>query len=243
MAEQITTSLEVKTLSKREFEGYGSIAGNVDYGNDIVMPGAFKATLADHESKGTLPLMFWMHNPERIPGKWLEMREDSKGLYVKGVLADTELGNEIHTLLGMKAVSGLSIGYQTLDRDYDSDGNRLLKQVSLHETSIVSLPMNPKAQIVHTKSRLSRNGEYVPDSQELAEIKNDIEKFLMKKGFGRRAAIAGVSGFFNGFADATSEGHGDRKTVETGLSSFQETLLKQDLDKALREVFPCQMKS
>ncbi len=238
MTQQITTNLEIKTLRKREFEGYGSIAGNVDLGGDIVMPGAFKRTLAHHESKGTLPLMFWMHNPEKIPGKWLEMSEDDNGLYVKGVLADTELGNEIHTLLGMKAVSGLSIGYQTVDRDYDNEGNRLLKEVSLHETSIVSLPMNPKAQIAYAKSRLSRNGEYVPSGEELAELKRDCERFLKNKGFGRRAAIAGVRSFFEGFTDATFEDRkDDQQMVETGLSKFQEELLLQDLNKAYKEIF------
>lgn len=105
----LTTTLEVKALNKREFEGYGSVFGNKDWGNDVVMPGAFSKTLSEHKGDGTLPMMFWMHDPSRIPGKWLTMEEDERGLYVKGTLAPTDLGNEIHTLLGMKAVSGLSI--------------------------------------------------------------------------------------------------------------------------------------
>src|SRR5262245_26345257 len=121
--------LEIKSLSKREFEGHGSTFGNVDLGDDIVMPGAFKRSLAEHQKAGALPQMFWMHRPDQVPGKWLEMEEDGKGLRVKGVLAETPLGEEMHTLLQMKAVRGLSIGFRTKDQDFDKDGHRLLKEI------------------------------------------------------------------------------------------------------------------
>lgn len=202
MNNHLTMPLEIKALSKREFEGYGSVFGNKDYGGDVVMPGAFKRTLSEHKNNETLPMMFWMHDPSRIPGKWLEMQEDSGGLYVKGVLADTDLGNEIHTLLGMKAVGGLSIGYITRDQDFDNDGVRLIKDADLLETSIVSLPMNPKAQIVHAKSRLSARGEYVPDTDELASLKRDCEHFLKSKGFSNNLAKMYTGNLFKDHASA-----------------------------------------
>ena len=257
MTERLTTRLEIKTLGKREFEGYGSIFGNVDYGNDAVMPGAFKRTLAEHKADGTLPMMFWMHDPSRIPGKWLEMEEDSKGLYVKGVLADTDLGNEIHTLLGMKAVSGMSIGYMTRDRDYTDEGVRQLKDIELFETSIVSIPMNPKAQIVHAKSRLSERGEYVPDEDELALLKRDCEHFLRCKGFSRKLATVYVSNLFRDSAgdpmQPARETREDEEVIEivekdytsvtpdeievnAGLASFQEKLLMLDLERRLAKL-------
>lgn len=164
----LAVGLEIKALSKREFEGYGSVFSNKDLGGDIVMPGAFKRTLAKHKSDNRLPVMFWMHDPASVPGKWLEMREDDKGLYVKGTLADTPLGNEIHALLDMKAINGLSIGYTTKDDDYNSDGTRLLKDVDLWETSIVSLPMNPKAQIMDAKVRMRQK-------ELLAEVYAELE--------------------------------------------------------------------
>ncbi len=170
MKQKLTIPLQIKALSDREFEGHGSMFGNVDLGGDVVMPGAFKRTLAKHRKDGSLPQMFWMHDPSRVPGKWLSMSEDDDGLVVKGVLADTPLGDEIHTLLGMDAVRGLSIGYQTTEQDYDKDGNRLLKEVDLWEVSVVSLPMNPLAQVAHAKSQLSEAGEYVPTLKEFGRI-------------------------------------------------------------------------
>jgi len=248
MNQHITMSLEIKALKKREFEGYGSVFGNKDYGNDVVLPGAFKRTLAEHKGDDTLPLMFWMHQADQIPGKWQEMSEDDNGLYVKGVLADTPLGNEIHTLLGMKAVSGLSIGYSTRDYDYDNEGVRLIKDADLWETSIVSLPMNPKAQIVHAKSRLSERGEYVPKDEEIAELKRDVERFLQTKGFSRRAAMAVVGDLFKGSTSVTPDDPKDKpdqKPSETpdeielnaGLSDFNERLLLQDLNKIFKRTF------
>ena len=170
----ITIPLEVKGLNDREFDGHGSIFKNVDLGGDIVLPGAFKRSLAQHKADGDLPSMFWMHDPGKVPGKWMDMREDDKGLAVKGVLAKTDLGDEIHTLLKMDAVRGMSIGYITKDYDFDKDGNRLIKEADLWEVSIVSLPMNPLAQVVHVKSQLSERGEYVPSLREFESILRDV---------------------------------------------------------------------
>jgi hypothetical protein len=118
--------------------------------------------------------MFWMHDPARVPGKWTDMREDDDGLHVKGVLADTPLGNEIHTLLKMDAVRGLSIGYTTGKVAYDKSGSRLIKEADLWEVSVVSLPMNPLAQVQHVKSQLSAAGEYVPTVREFERILRDV---------------------------------------------------------------------
>jgi len=170
---KLTIPLEIKALSDREFEGHGSIFGNEDLGGDIVLPGAFTKSLSDHDSKGSIPQMFWMHDPSRVPGKWTEMSENKDGLRVKGVLAETPLGDEIHTLLTMDAVRGLSIGYMPVDTDWDKDGRRLIKQVDLWEVSVVSLPMNPLAQVTHAKSQLSAMGEYVPTPKEFEHILRD----------------------------------------------------------------------
>jgi HK97 family phage prohead protease len=172
--QHMTRSLEIKGLNDREFDGHGSVSKNVDLGGDIVIPGAFKDSLAAHKADNSLPAMFWMHQADKVPGKWIDMHEDDKGLAVKGVLAPTPLGDEIQILLKMKAVKGLSIGYETLKQDWDNDGNRLIVKANLWETSIVSLPMNPLAQVAHVKSQLSERGEYVPSIREFEDILRDV---------------------------------------------------------------------
>lgn len=152
MHDRIRVPLEIKSLTPGEFEGYGAVFKNVDFGGDVILPGAFKKSLASQEK---LPPMFWMHKADQVPGKWLSMSEDRHGLKVKGQLADTQLGREVHTLLKMDAVSGMSIGYMlTKPPEFTDDGVRIIKEVDLIETSIVSLPMNPLAQISAVKARL-----------------------------------------------------------------------------------------
>lgn len=165
--------LEIKGFSGKTFEGYGSIFGNVDLGGDIVLPGAYAKSLAEHKAAGTMPLMYWMHQPDQVPGVWKEMAEDKDGLYVRGELVDTALGRDVRVLLENKAVRGLSIGYQATDVGWDRDGNRLLKQVGLHEVSVVSRAMNPLARVEAMKARLSRDGEYVPSERELERLFRD----------------------------------------------------------------------
>lgn len=191
MNQTLTVPFDVKALTSREISGHGSVFRNVDLGGDVVVPGAFRKSLAEHKDNGTLPQMFWMHQPDQVPGMWTEMRESEKGLQVKGELADTALGNDMRTLAKMKAVRGLSIGYRPTDIDFDAQGNRLLKSIDLIEVSLVSLAMNPLAQIESAKSRLSANCEYV-------EGRREFEKFLRVHGYSRKFAETAVSRIFDG---------------------------------------------
>jgi len=202
MKASITVPLEIKALETRQFEGHGSIFGNVDLGGDVVLPGAFKKTLAKHKKDGALPQMFWMHQMDKVPGMWLKMDEDERGLYVKGELAPTPLGDEMHALLSMKAVRGLSIGYVTEDYDYSNSGDRLLKEVDLWEVSIVSLAMNPLAQVESAKSRLSKSGEYVPEP---SEMKRNVERALRDVGYSKLLSKKLVSKMFDDDSGETLE--------------------------------------
>lgn len=194
--EQKRVPLEIKSLSDREFEGYGSVFNNEDLGGDVVVPGAFTKSLKRYEKEQQLPLMFWAHDPAQVPGMWTEMAEDSRGLRVKGVLADTQLGNEVRTLLGMKAVRGLSIGFSVPPRGMEYDDKkdvRVIKEAELWEVSVVSLPMNPRAQVTMAKTRLSAAGEYVPTAQELAGVKRELESWFRSRGFTKTAACTYAS--------------------------------------------------
>jgi hypothetical protein len=250
---RLTTSLEIKSLTNMQFDGHGAIFGNVDLGGDVILPGAFKRTLAEHRSEGTMPAMFWTHDMSRVPGKWLDLSEDDRGLATKGELAPTDLGKEIHVLLKMEAVSGLSIGFLPKEVDFTSDGVRLLRDIDLFEVSLVALAMNPKAKIQHVKSRLSALLEYVPRDDELAELKRECEHFLRAKGFSRKMACKYAANLFNGFSErlepqndpsATpvvnpepSRATPDEIEVNAGLSGFRERQMSYDLDQRLKRIF------
>ena len=79
MTTTLSFGLELKQLSAREFEGYGSVFGNVDRGQDVVVRGAFARSIAEQKAAGTLPLMFWMHQPDMVPGAGRRFRRTSAG--------------------------------------------------------------------------------------------------------------------------------------------------------------------
>jgi HK97 family phage prohead protease len=135
-------------------EGYASVFGILDRGGDIVMPGAFKGTLAEWKKAKASPPMLWQHDPYSPVGVWSEIGEDDKGLKVKGPLVmDVPLATSARALIKAGAVKGLSIGYETLDADIDrTTGARHIKKARLWEVSLVTFPMLPEAQISGVKT-------------------------------------------------------------------------------------------
>ncbi len=129
-------------------EGYASLFGKRDQGGDVVMPGAYAASLASLTAKGGSVKMLWQHDPAQPIGIWEEVREDATGLWVKGrLLTEVEKGREAAALLGAGAIDGLSIGYRTVRSERDAKGQRLLTEVELWEVSLVTFPMLAEARV------------------------------------------------------------------------------------------------
>ena len=138
---------------KGEFTGYGSVFGNKDYGNDIVVEGAFAKSIAGKGARGVK--LLYQHKSDEPIGVFDEIIEDKRGLRVKGRLAlGTQRGKEVYELMKMGAMDGLSIGYRVDAKGYDYDDNgkkRYIKEVDLMEISAVTFPMNPKARVNQVK--------------------------------------------------------------------------------------------
>lgn len=129
-------------------EGYASLFGQTDRGGDIVESGAYAASLAAVTSKGGRIKMLWQHDPTQPIGVWEEVREDDRGLFVKGrLLPDVALAREAAALLDAGAIDGLSIGYRTVRATKDTSGNRRLTELELWEVSLVTFPMLPEARV------------------------------------------------------------------------------------------------
>lgn len=129
-------------------EGYASLFNVVDSGGDIVAPGAYRSSLERLDAEGRNIKMLWQHAVDTPIGVWDDVREDDKGLYVKGrVIQDVTKGREALKLIEAGVVDGLSIGYRTINSCKDEDGRRILQKVELWEVSIVTFPMLPSATI------------------------------------------------------------------------------------------------
>lgn len=156
----ITRPFEVKEVAADgSFTGYGSVFGNVDSYGDIVAQGAFSASLAAWKDQGCLPPVLWQHRSGEPLGPYTEMREDDRGLFVRGrlLIDDVPRAREARALMQAKAIRGLSIGFVVRDDSYDRvTGVRTLKQVDLWEVSIVTFPANLAAQVTDVKSAIDR---------------------------------------------------------------------------------------
>lgn len=76
----------------------------------VIHAGAFVNTLADPDQRSRVVLL-WQHDTAKPIGKPLELREDARGLFLRGVLADTELGRDTATLLRSGVIREMSIGF------------------------------------------------------------------------------------------------------------------------------------
>ena len=143
---QAETALTVTDGTR--IEGYASLFGMKDQGGDVVQPGAYAASLAGLVQAGRSVKMLWQHDPAQPIGIWDEVREDTRGLFVKGrILTDVAQGREAAALIAAGAIDGLSIGYRTKRAEKDAGGRRLLSELELWEVSLVTFPMLPEARV------------------------------------------------------------------------------------------------
>jgi HK97 family phage prohead protease len=134
------------------FSGYASLFGVADLSRDMVVPGAFAKSIAERGPGGIR--MLFQHDPATPIGTWREIREDSRGLFVRGRLTtEVARAREVLALMRAGAIDGLSIGFRTVRGRTDAKtGVRKLIEVDLWEISIVTFPMLPTARISAVKA-------------------------------------------------------------------------------------------
>ena len=182
VAEGLVTP-EFKAAKDGTVEGYGAIFGNIDKGYDLVEAGAF----ADSLKGGVKVKMLWQHDPYNPIGVWDEVKEDDKGLWVKGrILADVEKGREATALVKAGAIDGLSIGYRTLEfREAKVDDRwvRVIEKADIWEVSLVTFPMNPEATIDAVKAAAMSQREFERQLLRESKMSRSVVSALMRDGF------------------------------------------------------------
>lgn len=178
--------LEIKaTDAQGVIEGYGSTFDDEpDSYGDVIVKGAFAASIAAHRKAGTMPLMLWHHETYSPPiGSWTDMMEDEKGLWLKGELdLEDEMGRRIHRALLKKQMRGLSIGYEVIESKEDPKRRnvRLLEKLDLWEISPVNFPANRHASVTDVKQIREGGLPSLPQ----------FEGFLREAGFSKSEATA-----------------------------------------------------
>lgn len=152
----------------RKFSGYASVFGGVDSYGDTIMPGAYKATIANRER----PIQMRFNHLPGVIGKWTRIEEDEKGLMVEGELTPGHSkAEDAYALLKHGAISGLSIGYRPVKATENQHGGVDLHEIDLVEISVVESPADMAAQISDVKSAI-----------EQAETRKEFEELLRNAG-------------------------------------------------------------
>ncbi len=184
--------LEIKSLKDSgEFEGYGStFGGEPDAYGDVIAPGAYTDSLKAHKAKGTMPKLFWQHDPHEPIGKWLDASEDDHGLLMRGQLnMGVQRGREAHALLKEGDIDGLSIGYRIKEYSVDTEtGVWTLEKLDLIEVSIVSVGANENAVVQSVKAAKAAHDltEKLKAGDRLTE--REFETWLKGLGFSNSQA-------------------------------------------------------
>ena len=212
---------------KMRFSGYLAYFGNVDYVGDIIEKGAFSRTIAETKAAGKVIKILENHGGYKLTaqdmtpiGYFEDMYEDSKGLYVSGVLVSTTRGKDMHTLLMEmpKGAMSMSIGYNVVAKrtptaeEYRQKGVvRYLTDLDLGEGSVTAFPANDKAVIEDVK---------------MAEAKKrrDLETHLKANGFSSSEAkkVVAVLSKYEGKTEVEyePENNSEEKSTE-GLTSLR----------------------
>lgn len=168
-------------------EGYAS-TNEVDSYNEIVEPDAFTEAMSEYMK---FPIVLFGHAWNDKPiGKVTDFRIDTKGLWVRIALADTEEGRDIKSLIEFGILKSFSIGFWILkyeDNSGDGKPNRILK-LKLAEISVVNRPANQGAlfeQVAASQLNLRsinqisrRDGIEGVRKMEPTEIKSAVEPML-----------------------------------------------------------------
>jgi HK97 family phage prohead protease len=166
------------SLKDRTFEGYAS-TWDKDQVDDIIHPGAFKKSIKESFPRGKIKVL-WQHSePLGMP---VDMREDGKGLWVKGKVSKTRLGDEALELMKDGVIDSMSIGFTVPSgkSDYDDDGVRHIRELKLMEFSPVTFPANENANIFAVKKlrRMILDRKDLKGAEELEDALEELRSLM-----------------------------------------------------------------
>lgn len=130
-----------------ELDGYAAVFNNVDLDGDVVLPGAFRKTLADwSKAKAPIPLTADHElSTDGVIGSIASAAEDHYGLKIKARFSSEEKAQSIRRKMIEGHLKGLSFIYEVLDHYQGQKGGqpvRFLRELRLYETTVSPAPRN-----------------------------------------------------------------------------------------------------
>jgi HK97 family phage prohead protease len=141
------------------FEALVSVFGNVDGVGDMVLPGAFAASLKSWQESGDPIPVVWNHQWED-PAAHIgyvdpaDARETDAGLVVKGRLdVDKPFAGQVYDLMKSRRVREMSFAYDVVSEAKSKSGANELAALNLIEVGPTMKGVNPATQLLDVKAR------------------------------------------------------------------------------------------
>jgi HK97 family phage prohead protease len=161
---QMTKKIERRTYTVRDIEtrqaedGTMRLSGYAAVFNDASVPLPFKESIAPGAFRKTLaetPDVRLLINHEGLPlartkNGTLTLSEDSRGLYMDAIIADTQEGRDLYTLVQRGDMDQMSFAFRVVRQKWSEDrSTRLLTELSLADgdVSVVTYPAYPTTTV------------------------------------------------------------------------------------------------
>jgi len=207
-------------------EGYASTT-DTDRQGDIVPATVWKNGMQNYLKN---PVILAYHDHSEPVGRMVDHRIDGKGLWIKARISAA--AGEVFNLIKDGVLTAFSIGFRIADAEYDAATELfVVKDLELHEISVVSVPANQNTLFSLSKS-----------------FKNDEELKFFKLQFAPKPESAkGLESTMEANSDTTKEWNMDPKELEKLLAdtakqaavetakAIAETQAKAAAEKALAD--------
>lgn len=182
-------NLEIKSVKDEDnfyyIKGYASTP-DVDRVADIVNPDC----LIKSVDRMGMPAFIHQHDLSGIPmGVCEKVYMEGNKTAVELKMPKDDLGKTIKARIDIGAYKGLSIGYIAKDYEYTAEGYRLINDLDWYEVSLVTIPANPKAEILEVKNKLQKNTKNKTyDIIGSINTIRDVENLLCELGVSKKEA-------------------------------------------------------
>ena len=178
-------------------EGYASTV-DTDRQGDIVPATVWKNGMQNYLKN---PVILAYHDHSEPVGRMVDHRIDSKGLWIKARISAA--AGEVFNLIKDGVLTAFSIGFRIADAEYDAATELfVVKDLELHEISVVSVPANQNTLFSLSKS-----------------FKTDEELKFFKLQFAPKPESAkGLESTMEANSDTTKEWNMDSKELEKLLA-------------------------
>lgn len=180
----LTTNNEERAANQpMVIKGYFSVFGqeskNLGGFKEIIEPGAFDKTLSEERDIFALAHHDWNQVMGRTKNGSLSLRTDDHGLYAEMTLPNTQAARDLYQSVQDGYIDSASFGFRILDKEIErrSTGELIqrVKEVELHEVSIVSNPAYAQTEVS------ARSIEKFKKDEEAKAKAEELRRHLVQK--------------------------------------------------------------